>query len=79
MMEIILAQAVRAVHVMSVEAIVILIIFVAFLVLVISCLLRISRYFRNAGNEQKLLRLELGKLAEEMHQIREKMSSTDPK
>ena len=41
--------------------------------LIIICLIRIARYFRNAGNEQKLIRMELGKLAEEMHLLRQEM------
>ena len=39
--------------------------------LVIICLIRIARYFRNAGREQKLIRMELGKLAEEVHLLRQ--------
>jgi hypothetical protein len=38
--------------------------------LVIICLVRVSRYFRTAGKEQKLIRMELGKVAEEVHLIR---------
>jgi hypothetical protein len=41
--------------------------------LVIICLVRMSRYFMNAGKEQKLMRMELGKLAEEVHIIRQKL------
>lgn len=37
--------------------------------LIIITLIRVSRYFRNAGKEQKLIRLELGKLADEVQQI----------
>ena len=39
--------------------------------LIIISLIRIARYFRNAGKEQKLIRLELGKVAEEVHQLRQ--------
>jgi Na+/melibiose symporter-like transporter len=42
-------------------------------VLVISCLIRASRYFLKAGKEQKLIRLELGKLAEELQLIRKEL------
>lgn len=38
--------------------------------LIIICLIRVARYFRNAGKEQKLIRMELGKLAEEVHLLR---------
>ena len=43
--------------------------------LVIICLVRVSRYFRTAGKEQKLIRMELGKLAEEVHIIRQKLEN----
>jgi len=43
--------------------------------LVIICLIRVARYFRNAGNEQKLIRLELGKVAEEVHLLRQEMKN----
>ena len=41
--------------------------------LVIICLVRASRYFRNAGKEQKLIRMELGKFAEEVHLLRQEL------
>ena len=41
--------------------------------LVIICLIRIARFFKNAGNEQKLIRFELGKVAEEVHLLRQEM------
>ncbi len=41
--------------------------------LVIICLVRVSRYFRTAGKEQKLIRMELGKVAEEVHLIRQEL------
>lgn len=40
---------------------------------VIICLVRMSRYFMTAGKEQKLIRMELGKLAEEVHIIRQEL------
>ncbi|OHB76528.1 MAG: hypothetical protein A2Z25_03070 [Planctomycetes bacterium RBG_16_55_9] len=39
--------------------------------LIIISLIRASRYFRSAGKEQKLMRIEMGKLAEEMHLLRQ--------
>jgi hypothetical protein len=39
--------------------------------LIIICLIRVSRYFMSAGKEQKLIRMELGKLAEEVHLLRQ--------
>jgi ammonia channel protein AmtB len=41
--------------------------------LIIICLIRISRYFLTAGKEQKLIRMEIGKLAEEVHQLRHEL------
>jgi len=41
--------------------------------LVIICLIRVARYFRNAGKEQKLIRMELGKFAEEVHLLRQEL------
>ena len=41
--------------------------------LVIICLVRVSRYFRTAGKEQKLIRMELGKVAEEVHLMRQEL------
>ena len=41
--------------------------------LVIICLVRVARYFRTAGKEQKLIRMELGKFAEEVHLLRQEL------
>jgi hypothetical protein len=43
--------------------------------LIIICLIRVSRYFMTAGREQKLMRMELGKLAEDFHLIRQKLEN----
>jgi len=43
--------------------------------LVIICLIRVSRYFLTAGKEQKLIRMEIGKLAEEVHQLRQELKA----
>ena len=49
------------------------------LVLVIAFLIRMIRYFKTAGNEQKLIRMELGKLAEEVQQLRHELKgANDP-
>jgi len=55
-----------------------LIVFAAYafiLALVIICLVRASRYFMTAGKEQKLIRMELGKLAEEVQLLRRELKS----
>ncbi len=45
--------------------------FYAFLfILVIIVLLRLARYFGRAGKEQQRIRMELTKLADEVHQLR---------
>ena len=47
-----------------------------FIVLALVCVgipVLLIRYLRNRGNEQKLLRMELGKLAEEVHLIQQKL------
>jgi len=40
------------------------------LVLLITCLFLASRYFLHAKREQKLIRMDMGKLAEEVHLLR---------
>lgn len=45
-------------------------------VLIIISLIRVSRYFKNAGKEQKLLRIEMGKLAEEVHLLRQEIKGS---
>lgn len=44
--------------------------------LVIICLIRVAKYFRNAGKEQKLIRMELGKVAEEVHLLRQELKGS---
>ncbi len=41
--------------------------------LVIICLIRVARFFKSAGKEQKLIRFELGKVAEEVHLLRQEL------
>ena len=41
--------------------------------LVIICLIRVSTYFRTAGKEQKLIRMEIGKVGEEVHLLRQEL------
>ena len=58
---------------MSLIAPIILAAYAFIFALVIICLVRVSRYFRTAGKEQKLIRMELGKVAEEVHLIRQEL------
>ncbi|TKJ38693.1 MAG: hypothetical protein CEE38_03030 [Planctomycetes bacterium B3_Pla] len=53
--------------------IIILAAYVFIFALVIICLIRVARYFRNAGKEQKLIRMDVGKLAEEVHLLRREL------
>jgi hypothetical protein len=46
---------------------------VAFVVLVVVCIYRAAEYFGSAKKEQKLLRIEMGKIAEEVHQLRQEL------
>ena len=61
----------------NIIALVVFLCYVLIFALVISCLVRLSRYLRTAGKEQKLIRMELGKLAEEVHQIRQEFKNAD--
>jgi len=48
-------------------------VFVACVALVIICIYRAAEYFGSAKKEQKLLRIEMGKIAEEVYQIRQEL------
>ena len=50
---------------------------VLFVVLVISLLIRLVRFLSGTGKEMKLMRMELGKLAEEVHLIRAKLEGEE--
>jgi hypothetical protein len=54
-------------------AVAMLVLYAFIFALVIICLIRVARYFGNAGKEQKLMRLEMGKLAEEVHLLRQEL------
>ena len=55
--------------------IVIILVYVSVPVLIISLMIRLVKYLKTAGNERKLLRLELGKLADEVQQIRQELKA----
>jgi len=48
-------------------------VFVALVALVVVCIYRAAEYFGSAKKEQKLLRIEMGKIAEEVYQIRQEL------
>ena len=45
--------------------------------LIIICLIRVSRYCMTSSKERKLMRMELGKLAEEVHLLRRELKGKD--
>lgn len=49
---------------------------VAFYVLLGVCIYRAAKYFGAAGKEQKLLRIEMGKLAEEVRVLRQELKDS---
>jgi len=51
-----------------------LIILIFFCIPFVVCIWRAAKYFATAGTEQKLLRIEMGKLAEEVHLLRQEMN-----
>jgi hypothetical protein len=55
---------------LNIGALIIFAVYIFIFALVIICLIRVSRYFLTAGKEQKLIRMEIGKLAEEVHLLR---------
>jgi hypothetical protein len=59
------------------SALIVIIAYVFVFALVIISLIRVSRYFLTAGREQKLIRMEIGKLAEEMHQLRQELKGDE--
>jgi 5-bromo-4-chloroindolyl phosphate hydrolysis protein len=61
------------------SAVFVMIIYAFLLALVIICLVRASRYFKSAGKERQLTRIELGKVAEEVHLIREHLKVSHQK
>lgn len=58
--------------------IVMLFIHVGIIVLFISLIIRLVIYLKTAGKERKLLRMELGKLADEFQQIRQQTEDKQP-
>jgi len=49
---------------------------VALVALVIICIYRAAEYFGSASKEQKLLRIEMGKPAEEVRQLRQELKDS---
>ena len=61
----------------SIGFIVVIAVYAFIFSLVIICLVRVSRYFRDAGKEQKLIRMDLGKLADEVQQLRQDLKENN--
>ncbi|MBW8017412.1 MAG: hypothetical protein FVQ82_14620 [Planctomycetes bacterium] len=62
----------------SLGMVIVLIAYVFIFALIIICLIRLAKYLGYAKNEHKLIRMELGKLAEEVHLIREDIKGSNP-
>ncbi len=60
----------------NIITIVAIIIYGGLFALIIVGLIRLVRFLGTAGKESKLMRLELGKLAEEVHLIRQELKET---
>ena len=60
----------------SIFGILVLLIYGGLFALIIIGLIRLVRFLGTAGKESKLLRMELGKLAEEVHLIRQELKET---
>jgi hypothetical protein len=56
-------------------SVLILVLYGGFVALVIVGLIRLVKFLGSVPKEQKLLRMELGKLAEEVHQIRNELKN----
>ena len=52
-------------------------IYVGIPVLIISLIIRMFKYFKEAARERKLLRIELGKLADEVQQLRKQQPDSN--
>ena len=48
-----------------------------FFIPLVICIWRATKYFGNATKEQKLLRIEMGKLSEEVHLLRQEINSDE--
>jgi hypothetical protein len=51
---------------------------IPFYILLAVCIYRAAKYFGSAGREQKLLRMEMSKLAEEVHLLRQELEGGSP-
>ncbi|MBN1256096.1 MAG: hypothetical protein JXA52_00165 [Planctomycetes bacterium] len=50
-------------------------VYVGVFVLIVSFLIRAVKYFKTAGDEQRKTRLELGKIADEVQQLRQELKT----
>jgi len=77
MTSVLLAAAAGPQPVFHLAPIIISVVGVLILALLVIGLVRLVRFLASAPKEQKLLRMELGKLAEEVHQIREELKAKE--
>jgi len=71
--EMMLNTLVETRHMISIGGIIVIFVFVSIFVLLIIGLIRLVRYLGSVGKEQKLMRMEMGKLAEEVHLFRREL------
>ncbi len=65
-------------HGTSIVVILMMVVYAFIFGLIIICLIRLVKYLGSAKKEQKLMRMEMGKLAEEVHLIREEIKGKNP-
>jgi len=73
MIECILADMGDLILPVTIIVLVALAFYVFIFTLVVMCLVSVTRYFSTAGKEQKQIRIDLGKIAEEVHLIRQEL------
>ena len=70
------AEGTKFTHLFSIMVpCVIFLVYVFIIALVIICLIRMVKYLSSSSKEQKLIRMELSKVAEEVHLMREKLEA----
>jgi len=70
-----LLAEVKPITVFSLGGILVLLVYVFFMCLIIIGLIRLVRFLGSASKEIKLTRIEVGKLAEEVHLLRQELES----
>ena len=61
----------------GIGVIIVLLVYAFIFGLIIVCLVRLVKFLGTAGKETKLMRMEIGKLAEEVHQIKQNLEDNN--